>query len=316
MRSAPDASAAAVVVLGSANRDLVSYVDTIPRPGETVVARAFETQPGGKGNNQAIAASRSGATTAFIVSLGADDGGRWLHEELTAAGVHVLGRCGEAPTGTAMVTVASDGENSIVVAPGANAELRGLSESDRAAIVDAEYLLMQLEVPLQIVCEAAEVAHEAGTVVVLNGAPAHVLPDDLLAVVDLLIVNEHEAGVVAGSTVPADAYADAARLSTRVGAVIVTLGAAGALIASRESSPTLVPGMPVEAVDTTGAGDTFCGALVAALADRALGGSTLGGPTLKDAARYATAAAALSVQANGAVPSIPWRRDVEAATSP
>jgi ribokinase len=284
-----------VVVVGSGNVDLVSQVERIPAPGETVLSTGFATHAGGKGNNQATAAARAGATTTFIGAFGADDHGTLLRESLAAAGVHPLIRTSAAPTGTALIAVSAAGENSIVVNPGANATLVDLTDDELAAIASAAIVLLQLEVPLATV-EAAATA--ARGVVVLNAAPAHPLPPSLLSAVHLLVVNEHEAALLGGAD----------RLLTTVPAIIVTLGAAGALVHTREAQPARVPGLPVDVVDTTGAGDTFCGALVARLAE--LGGAVTPA-VLEQAARFATAAAALSVRRAGAVPAIPTREEID-----
>jgi len=275
-----------VVVVGSGNLDLVSQVERIPAPGETVLSTGFATHAGGKGNNQATAAARAGARTTFVGAFGDDDHGARLRASLTADGVRLLVRTSDEPTGTALITVSARGENSIVVNPGANATLLGLSEVERAAVADASVVLMQLEIPLDTVTDAARTAR--GTVI-LNAAPARPLPHALLTDVDLLVVNEHEATLLGD-------------LLDVVPAVVVTLGADGALIRTSDAEPVRVPGIPVDVVDTTGAGDTFCGALAARLDD---------GVALEPAVRFATAAAALSVRRAGAVPAIPTREEVD-----
>lgn len=296
-----------VVVLGSANCDLVYNVESIPRPGETVLSTGHQTVPGGKGNNQAVAAARSGASTAFIVALGDDEGGRWLANAMREAGVSLAARHLEDPTGTAVISVSNDGENAIIVDAGANAKLTELTDDEKALIASASILLMQLEVPVPTVLEAARIAKTAETYVVLNAAPSHTLPDELIDAVDLLIVNEHEAATVAGTGTPADPEESARALSARGPAVIVTLGGAGAIIAVEGQITVRIPGRKVAVVDTTGAGDTFCGALVTELRPWPVGPDDL-----EAAAIYATAAASLSVQQHGAVPSIPTRALVTA----
>lgn len=277
-----------VLVVGSGNVDLVSQVERIPSPGETVLSTGFATHPGGKGNNQATAAARAGAHTTFIGAFGDDDNGTRLLASLKDSGVHPLVRTSAAPTGTAMITVAHNGENAIVVNAGANATLTTLTEPERQAISAAAIVLLQLEIPLDTVNDAARTA--TGTVV-LNAAPAQPLPRDLLDKVDLLVVNEHEADVLGGAD----------ELRTVVPALVVTLGASGAVIYTRETT-TAVVGIRVDVVDTTGAGDTFCGALVAKLDE---------GAALHDAVRFATAAAAISVGRAGAVPAIPTREEID-----
>jgi ribokinase len=277
-----------VLIVGSGNVDLVSQVERIPAPGETVLSTGFATYPGGKGNNQATAAARAGAHTTFVGAFGDDDNGARLLTGLTGSGVHPLVRTSAEPTGTAMITVASTGENAIVVNPGANATLTHLTGDERLAIASATIVLLQLEIPLATVVDAARAA--TGTVV-LNAAPARPLPRDLLAGIDLLVVNEHEAELLGG----------AEDLLTVVPRLVVTLGAAGAVIHTRAGT-TAVAGIRVEAVDTTGAGDTFCGALVARLDE---------GAALDEAVRFATSAAALSVTRVGAVPAIPTREEID-----
>lgn len=277
-----------VTVVGSGNVDLVSQVERIPEPGETVLSTGFATHAGGKGNNQATAAARAGAATTFVGAFGDDDNGARLRASLTESGVRPLVRTATEPTGTALITVSATGENAIVVNAGANATLTDLTPEERSAIAGADLVLMQLEIPLETVTAAATVASGR---VVLNAAPAQPLPHDLLAAVDLLIVNEHEAALLGG----------AKHLLTVVPALVVTLGAKGALVRTPDTT-TEVPGISVDVVDTTGAGDTFCGALVAALDERV---------PLDEAVRFATVAAALSVRRAGAVPAIPTREEID-----
>ncbi|MEV4755414.1 ribokinase [Micromonospora sp. NPDC049559] len=190
---------ARVVVVGSANLDLVVTTPTLPRPGETVLGNGFSTVPGGKGANQAVAAARAGADCAFVGAVGQDGFADQLRENLAAAGVRLERLRGvPGPSGVALIAVDAAAENFIVVAPGANGELTTLTEQDRAAVAAADVLLCQLEIPLPAVRQAAGWARAAGTTFVLNAAPARPLPADLLDLVDLLVVNEVEAGVVAG----------------------------------------------------------------------------------------------------------------------
>ncbi|WP_298802437.1 PfkB family carbohydrate kinase [uncultured Pseudokineococcus sp.] len=336
-----------VVVVGSANLDVVLGVDDVPQPGETVLARSRAEHVGGKGLNQAVAAARCGAATTFVGAVGDDAAGRRLRDALTAAGVAVRLRALERPTGTAFVTVAGSGENVIVVDPGANAGLVDLAPAELAAVRGAGHLLCQLEVPTATVAAAASEASAAGVVVVLNPSPVQPLPAGLLADVDVLLVNEHEAAALAGdgaggagadgagadgdgadgdgaagaggddADVVARARALARRLLEVVPRVVVTLGAAGALVVVRGGADggVHVPGLPVPVVDTTGAGDVVAGALAAALEEARAGVEGRGAPDeerLVAAARRATAAAALSVQRPGASASAPRREEVEA----
>lgn len=302
-----------IVILGSANLDLVYSVERIPQPGETLLATGASQHPGGKGNNQVIAAARAGASVAFIVAMGRDAASSQLREALNDAGVDSMVREVDAPTGTALITVDESAENTIVVNSGANAALIALTETEASAIQAANYLLMQLETPIETVLAAARVARAANTVVVLNAAPARQLPVELLELVDILIVNEHEALLVAsgiptaGALPPAvnvnNAAAVGEKLRSAIPAVVLTLGGDGAMVVD-SSGAVHVPAKKVEPVDTTGAGDTLCGALVAALAE---------GKSLVDATAFASAAAALSVQRVGAVPSIPTRAEIDAS---
>ncbi|MBF9134847.1 ribokinase, partial [Plantactinospora sp. S1510] len=188
-----------VVVVGSTNLDLVVTTTTLPRPGETVLGNALRTVPGGKGANQAVAAARAGASCAFIGAIGRDGFADQLRANLAESNVDVRGlRDVPGPSGVALIAVDASAENLIVVAPGANGELTSLADPDRVAVEAADVLLCQLEVPLSAVVQAARWARGAGTTVVLNAAPARPLPAELLDAVDLLVVNQVEAAVVAG----------------------------------------------------------------------------------------------------------------------
>ncbi|AAT89467.1 ribokinase [Leifsonia xyli subsp. xyli] len=304
-----------VTVLGSANLDLVYRVERIPSPGETVLAAG--AVPVGKGNNQVTAVARSGADATFIAALGKDAAAERLIASLTESGVALCLRRVDEPTGTAVIKVDEGAENAIVVDAGANGELLRLTSGEREAIAAADALLMQLETPVETVTEAALAARAAGTAVVLNAAPIPPVPAELMQAVDLLIVNEHEAArlaaAVADAPDPADEEAVATVLSGLGLAVIVTLGARGALVCVPGEPVEPVPGLRVDAVDTTGAGDTFCGALLAEL-DRSGAFVDAGGDlrrsALVAAAAFATAAAALSVQCPGAVLSIPTLEEI------
>jgi ribokinase len=294
-----------VVVFGSANADLVLHVEQLPGPGQTILATKTRRVPGGKGANQAIAAARSGAATAFIGAVCADEDGTMLGEALRSSGVDVTGlREVVAPTGLAVVTVAPDGENSIVVAPGANALLTDVMGSDRALLESAGVLLAQLEVPLDGVSAAAHVAHRHGVPVLLNAAPSRRLPEQIWACIDVLIVNEHEAADLLGHP---DAVGDPDRAVVELlkwaPRVLITLGPDGSRYAARDGQRVSVAAPHVDAVDTTAAGDTFCGVLAAGWAARV---------PIGEAMRRATAAAALCVQAYGAVPSIPTGEQIDA----
>lgn len=291
-----------ILVAGSANLDFVVLVHHVPAPGETVLGRSLQTYPGGKGANQAIACARAGgADTRMLLALGSDAYALPVEASLREAGValHVL-RSADQPTGTAFIGLADDAENAIIVAPGANAALRA---EDLPSLDRVSHLLLQLETPLATVAAFARQARAAGVRVVLNAAPAQALPADLLGNIDLLIVNEAELGVVAGDP-GADGDDDLAARLVRVAVptVIVTLGALGCV--ARTSATMLhQPGFAVDPLDTTAAGDTFCGALVAAISQ---------GDALAQALRRACAAAALACTRMGAQPSIPLRAEVDA----
>lgn len=290
----------AVIVVGSANIDQVFRVAAIPAPGETVLSTGLSVALGGKGQNQAVAAARAGASTGFIAAVGHDSFGADIRAGLVADGIDTaLLREVEAPTGTALIAVDDGGENTIIVEAGANALLLELSEADAAAIASASVLVLQLEIPLPTVMAAAGVARGEATTTVLNAAPIRDLPDALLADIDVLVVNEHEAAHLAAAR-----SGGIEGLLALVPTVIVTLGAQGAALYRRGEPELRVAAPIVSAVDATGAGDTFCGALAASLAE---------GAALDSALRFAVAAASLSVQAHGAVPSIPRREQIEAA---
>jgi ribokinase len=286
-----------ILVAGSANLDFVVRAAHIPAPGETVLGREFRTFPGGKGANQAIACARAGGVaTAMLVALGDDAFAAALEASLREAGValHIV-RSRDEPTGTAFICVSDDAENAITVAPGANNALRS---ADLPPLDGATHLLMQLETPLETVTAYAKAARAAGVKVVLNAAPACALPDELLANLDVLVVNQGELASVAGAG--GGMEAQLARL--RVPAVVVTLGAGGCC-ARVNGQRFLQDGFAVVPVDTTAAGDTFCGALVAALAR---------GAAWREALREGNAAGALACMKPGAQSSIPTRNEVRA----
>lgn len=295
-------SPASVAVVGSANMDIVFSVDRIPQPGETTIASSTARYPGGKGLNQAVAAARAGVATVFVGALGDDEHGRELATVMTDAGIDAaLTRRSTAATGQAFIAVDAAAENTIIIASGANADVETLSDAELGAVASASVLLMQLELPLSAVEQAAAAGKASGTTVILNAAPAHALSDALIAALDCLIVNEPEAIAIAGSDDPETASRS---LAARVPRLVVTLGASGSVLFEAGQEVARVPARVVTPVDTTGAGDTFCGTFAAALAE---------GEEFVAAAEFATVAASLSVQALGAVPSIPTRADIEAA---
>ncbi|MQP76239.1 ribokinase [Stenotrophomonas sp. MYb238] len=288
---------ASVLVAGSANLDFVVRAAHVPAPGETVLGREFRTFPGGKGANQAVACARAGgADTRMLLALGEDDFAKPIEASLLDAGVklHTV-RDAQQPTGTAFICLSDDAENAITVAPGAN---RALKPGHLPPLDGVQWLLLQLETPLDTVLAHARAARAAGVRVALNAAPAQALPAGLLAALDLLIVNEGELDVVAGH--PPDLATGLARLD--VPCVIVTLGARGCLARS-EGRILVQPAFSVVPVDTTAAGDTFCGTLVAALAR---------GQALPQALLAASAASALACTRLGAQASIPDHAEVAA----
>ncbi|MCX4582850.1 ribokinase [Streptomyces sp. NBC_01481] len=291
-----------IAVLGSTNMDLVAYVANAPKRGETVTGREFRTIPGGKGANQAVAAARAGGDVAMIGAVGSDEFGGRLRHTLVSSGVDTdLLRTAEGPSGTAHIVVDDEGGNSIVVIPGANGTVTSLAPGDEALIATADTLLLQLELPLSAVLDGAEAARRHGVRTVLTPSPAQPLPPELLAATDLLVPNEHEAATLTGV---ADPHAAAEALLRQIPEVVITLGSAGCLYASRGTTPFTVPAPKVTAVDTTGAGDTFVGALAVALGE---------GKPVEQALAWASAAAALCVQRPGASTSMPYRPEIDAS---
>ncbi|WP_431996585.1 ribokinase [Streptomyces fungicidicus] len=295
-----------LLVVGSANADLVIGVERRPGAGETVLGSDLAVHPGGKGANQAVAAARLGARTALLARVGDDGHGRLLLESQRAAGVDTAGvLVGGAPTGVALITVDPSGDNSIVVSPGANgrltpADVRAAGDLFRASRV----VSTQLEIPLETVLEVARNL-APGSRLVLNPSPPQPLPAEVLAACDPLIVNEHEAKVILGDTAGAgDRPEDWARLLLEKGprSVVVTLGGEGALVASPEGVAR-VPSVKVRAVDTTGAGDAFTAALAWRLG---------AGEPLAEAAAYAARVGAVAVTREGAQASYPTAAEVAA----
>jgi ribokinase len=292
-----------IVVVGSANTDMVVKSPRIPGPGETVIGSEFLLAAGGKGANQAVAAARLGANVTFVACLGKDVFGDQAVAGYRDEGIDVsyVVRDPDVASGVALIIVDAQGENSIAVASGANARLSPADVARAAdAISQADVLLAQLEVPIDTVRAAIELAHKAGVPVILNPAPAQEMDPDLLRMVTLATPNEHEIRVVVGKK-DQDA-AISAMLDAGTETVLVTMGRHGALWASR-TTRTMVPAFRVQAVDTTAAGDAFNGGLACALGR---------GEPLADAIRYASAVAALSVTRMGAQPSLPTAAEVDA----
>lgn len=294
-----------ITVVGSLNQDIVARVPRHPRPGETVLGSEHFVAAGGKGANQAVAAARLGRSVAMVGRVGDDDAGRTLLAGLVADGVDISGVQvdGEVGTGLALITLDDDAENAIVVSPGANGRV-GASDVDAAAdkVRRAAVLLVQLETPMEAVVRAAELA--AGKVV-LNPAPAQPLPADVLASVDVLVPNRSELAVLAGCAEPTTPAGVAAAAATLLGppAIVVTLGADGALVLAGEGEAVAVPAPRIDPVDTVGAGDAFCGALADAL---------VRGEDLVAAVRWAVNAGAVAATRRGAQPSLPTAAEVAA----
>ena len=294
-----------ILVIGSSNTDMTAKTHALPRPGETVLGGVFTMGAGGKGANQAVAAQRLGGKVQFICKVGRDMFGDNAIAQYQKEGLDTSGILRSSlPSGVALIYVDDHAENCIVVASGANGDLSEADiEASSAAIKACGILLLQLESPIPTVLKAAKMAHEAGAMVVLNPAPACPLPEELFQYIDLFIPNETELSTFSGLPVntPEEAEKAAAVMQRKgVGRLIVTMGSKGALIC--EGGPaTFVPAHKVKAVDTTAAGDTFCGALCVAISE---------GKSLKEAAEFACAASALTVQKMGAQNSIPFRKDI------
>ncbi|QNP72592.1 ribokinase [Streptomyces roseirectus] len=295
-----------LLVVGSANADLVIGVERRPGAGETVLGSDLAVHPGGKGANQAVAAAKLGARTALLARVGDDANGRLLLDSQRDAGVDTVGvLVGGAPTGVALITVDPSGDNSIVVSPGANGRLTPEDVRAAGSLFHASRVVSaQLEIPLESVVEVVRQL-PSGTRFVLNPSPPRELPAEVLAACDPLIVNEHEARVILGGGELGDDPAAWARelLAGGPKSVVVTLGSEGALVASAAEGVARVASVKVDAVDTTGAGDSFTAALAWKLG---------GGASLAEAAAYAARVGAVAVTRRGAQESFPTAEEVEA----
>ncbi len=299
-----------IIVLGSCNTDMVIKAERLPIPGETILGGTFLMTPGGKGANQAVAASRLGGALTFICKTGNDMFGKqslklFSKEEIKTDYIFTDA---DQPSGVALITVDAKGENSIVVAPGANS---ALSKADvdiaSEAFSDADILLMQLETPLETVIYAAEKAQENGVKVILNPAPApiQVLPEKLLSCLYMIIPNKTESEILSGIEVIdwESARLAADRISEMgVAVVVITLGSMGALVKEGKEYYEIPVTKKVQAMDTTAAGDTFCGALCVGIAE---------GMALPEAVEFASCAAGISVTRMGAQASIPYRSEID-----
>lgn len=297
-----------IIVVGSSNTDMVIRTERLPGPGETILGGDFIMNPGGKGANQAVAARRLGAKVAFVCRLGTDMFGDKAVDAYSEEGIDVsyISRDVNKSSGIALITVDSHAENCIVVASGANASLSA-ADIDNAvkAVADSDIMLLQLESPMETVEYAAKVAKGLGVKVILNPAPApkEGIPDAVLENVDLIIPNSTEAEMLSGIHITDyESASEAAKeiSSKGISQVIITLGAKGSLVFDN-GEEAVVPSVKVKAVDTTAAGDTFCGAVAVALSE---------GKALAEAAGFAAKASALTVTRMGAQPSIPYRDEI------
>lgn len=291
-----------ILVIGSSNMDLVVKTSHFPKPGETIIGGSFSMIPGGKGANQAVAAARLGGEVALVAQIGNDPFGtanlhNYQNEGIDTAYVE---QDSEAPSGIALITVDKSGENTIIVASGANARMN-VDNLERASMLFewADVVLLQLEIPMAVVTESAKMAKARGKTVILNPAPAQALPSELLENVDIITPNETEAEFLTGvsvSDVSSAALAAARFNASGIQQVIITLGENGAFLADGKTN-AIIPTQSVKAVDTTAAGDTFNGALAVALGK---------GEAINNAMVFALKAATLSVQRLGAQSSIPY----------
>lgn len=294
-----------ILVIGSSNTDMTVRSATLPKPGETVLGGDFRMGPGGKGANQAVAARLLGGEVTFVCKLGRDMFGEGASKHYESCGLDTSKILwSDKPSGVALITVDSKAENSIVVASGANADMT-VSDIDSVAdiIKSSGILLLQLEIPMDAVVHAAEIAYDAGVQVVLNPAPAAALPAELLKCVSILIPNETEASAISGIDINnfETAAAAAERLKGMgVREVIITMGSRGSVVCDGDC--TFVPAVKVNAIDTTAAGDTFCGGVCVALSE---------GKDLLEAVKFATAASSIAVQRPGAQDSVPSRCEVD-----
>lgn len=294
-----------ILVIGSSNTDMTIKSDNLPLPGQTILGGRFIMGPGGKGANQAVAAKRLGGNVEFICKIGHDIFGKNAADGYKKEGIdisHIL--YSTEPSGVALILVDKTGENVISVAPGANGDLSVEDiESIANVIKEADYLILQLEIPTDAVIRAAKIAHEAGVYVILNPAPACKLPNELFQYISLITPNQTETELMTGvKLINEQSFITAVENFNRMGVkdVIITLGSKGSLVCY-DGKNEFVPAIKVDAVDATAAGDTFCGAVCVALSQ---------GKNLKEAAVFATKAASLTVQKMGAQDSIPSITDI------
>ena len=296
-----------ILIIGSSNTDLVVKTSHIPEPGETTLGDNFMMAAGGKGANQAVAASRLGGDVAFIACVGNDMYGKQSIENYKKEKMDIshIRMDEKAPSGVALISVADDGENSIVVASGANYALcKADIDAADGLFREADYILMQLEIPMPVIEYAAALGKKYGKKVIINPAPAAPLSDSLLKGLYLITPNKTECRQLTGIDIQSDADLDSAAeclMAKGVENVVITLGSKGSYVRTPSGS-SVVPTMKVKAMDTTGAGDTYNGALLVALSE---------GQPLEKAVGFASKAAAISVTRMGAQPSIPWRKEMD-----
>ena len=299
---------ARITIVGSLNMDLVIRSPRIPQPGETIIGSEFQTIPGGKGANQAVAAARLGGQVTMVGRVGEDTFADVLLDNLASAEIDAsfVQRDGQAASGVALIVVDDHGENIIVVASGANMRMTEKdAEAAEAAIANSDVLLLQLEVPLPVVKRAAQIAQSHNITVVLNPAPARELPPDLLASVDVLVPNESETALLTGLPTESQTELEKAAshlLDSGVRSVVITLGKRGAYLASTDYESKIYEAFSIQPVDTTAAGDAFVAGLVVNYG---------AGKTLPEAIRWGNAAGALAALRFGAQTSLPKRAEVQ-----
>ncbi|HUT63941.1 MAG TPA: ribokinase [Anaerolineae bacterium] len=296
-----------IVVIGSSNTDMIIKMSRIPKPGETVLGGEFSIAAGGKGANQAVSAARAGGKVVFIARVGEDMFGEQAVKGFVQDGIDTenIVRDKNAPSGVALIFVDKDGENSIAVASGANANLSPADiAASRNVIASASIILMQLEIPIETVKAVIEIAREHEAKLILNPAPAQPLGDEILRHISIITPNESEAELLTGIKVMDEQGAERAAdalLAKGIQTVLITLGARGVYVADSDFKG-IIPGFSVNAEDTTAAGDVFNGVLAVSLAEN---------KSLIEAVRFSNAAAALSVTKLGAQTSAPYREDIE-----
>lgn len=295
-----------ILIIGSSNTDMTVKTDKLPKPGETLLGGVFTLGAGGKGANQAVAARRLGGDVTLICKVGNDLFGQNSVKHYQEEGLDVSNvLISDKPSGVALITVDADAENSIVVAPGANMDFTDEDvKKISKAVKECGILLLQLEIPIDTVLKVAKMGYEAGAMVVLNPAPAAKLPEEIFKYISLFIPNETELSTFSGIEVSDEQTAISAAKEMNgkgVDKVIVTMGSKGSLLWDGKEAKT-IKAHKVKAVDTTAAGDTYCGALCVALSE---------GKPLSEAIEFATSASALTVQKMGAQDSIPYRKDIK-----